>query len=164
MTLAVSAACPGQFPYNDELKHTYQDYVTDPHINYLTNPNYSTDFKSKANASMTWLVSKWSTTLFVNRYGRTPNYAAQASNGYTAPGAGKLGAWILWNSSITYNPIKSLGLSFLVDNLFNRMPPIDHTLPGTTSFRTTRTTTIPMVVLTSWKPITNLAWTTDQLI
>lgn len=118
--------------YNDELKHTYQDYVTDPHVNYLTNPNYSTDFKSKANASMTWLDNKWSTTLFVNRYGRTPNYAAQVSNGYTAAGAGKLGAWILWNSSVTYNPIKSLGLSFLVDNLFNRMPPIDHTLPGTT--------------------------------
>ena len=52
---------------------------------------------------------------------------------YTATGAGKLPAWILWNGSVTYNPIKSLGISLQVTNLFNKMPPIDHTYPGTTS-------------------------------
>ena len=118
------------FSYSDIFKHTYQDYVQDPKVNELTNPNYSTDFKSKANASLTWTKSEWTSTLFVNRYGQTPNYAAVQSNNYTAKGAGKLPAWILWNASITYNPIKNLGISLLVDNLFNKMPPVDRSYPG----------------------------------
>jgi outer membrane receptor protein involved in Fe transport len=121
--------------YSDLLKHTTQAYVGDAHIDVLRSPGYSTDFKSKANASLTWVSGgdgTWSTTLYVNRYGRTPNNAAQLSNGYTAKGAGKVAPWILWNASVTYSPIKSLGLSLLVNNLFDKMPPADHTMPGTT--------------------------------
>ena len=118
--------------YSDLLKHTYQDYVTDPKINELTSPNFSTDFKTKANASVTWMRNQWSATLFVNRYGGTPNYAAQVANNYTAKNAAKLPAWVLYNASVTYNPIKNLGLSLQVSNLFNKMPPADHTMPGTT--------------------------------
>jgi len=124
--------------YSDELKHTYQDFPTDPKIDLLRNPGapyYNTDFKTKANASLTWSGSDdvWSTTLYVNRYGRTPNYLATVYDNYTDPGTGKVGAWIIWNASVTYNPIKSLGLSFLVNNVFNKMPPADHSYPGTTS-------------------------------
>ena len=118
--------------YSDLLKHTYQATVTDPQLDLLTNPGQSTDFKSKANASLTWMTSKWSTTLFVNRYGSTPNYAAQVANNYTAKNAGKVAPWILWNGSVTYNPIKNLALSLQASNLFNKMPPVDHTMPGTT--------------------------------
>lgn len=123
--------------YSDLLKHTSQAYEIDPSIDLLRHPNYSTDFKTKANASLSWLKDQWSATLYVNRYGRTPNYQAQVSDSYeqTAdyPLAGRLGAWILYNASVTYNPIKSLGLSLQVTNLFNKMPPADHSYPGTTS-------------------------------
>ncbi|MEP7185328.1 MAG: TonB-dependent receptor [Rhodanobacter sp.] len=123
--------------YSDVLKHTSQQYVIDPSIDLLRHPNYSTDFKSKANASLSWLKGKWSTTVFVNRYGRTPNYQAQQSDSYAQteayPLAGRLGAWTLFNASVSYNPIKSLGLSLQVTNLFNKMPPADHSYPGTTS-------------------------------
>ncbi|OOG48472.1 TonB-dependent receptor [Rhodanobacter sp. C01] len=119
--------------YSDELKHTYQDYPTDPSVNYLTNPNYSTDFKSKGNGSLTWTRDKWTATWYVNRYGQTPNYLAQSLNNYTSPGTGKLGAWVLNNLSVTYNPIKALGLSLMVDNVFNKMPPVDNSYPGTTA-------------------------------
>ncbi|MGH8158993.1 MAG: TonB-dependent receptor domain-containing protein [Rhodanobacter sp.] len=125
-----------KFSYSDELKHTYQDYVTDPKIDLLRHPgapNFNTDFKSKANASITWSKSEWSTTLYVNRFGRSPNNQAQLDDSYAKPGDGKLGAWILWNASVTYNPIKSLGLSFLVNNVFNKMPPIDRTYSGLTA-------------------------------
>ncbi|OOG59449.1 TonB-dependent receptor [Rhodanobacter sp. C03] len=118
--------------YSDELKHTYQDYPTDPSVNYLTNPNYSTDFKTKANGSLTWSKDKWTATWYVNRYGSTPNYLATVANNYTSKGTGKLAPWVLSNLSVTFNPIKSLGLSFLVDNVFNKMPPVDHSYPGTT--------------------------------
>ena len=124
--------------YSDELKHTYQDFPTDPKIDLLRSPGapyYNTDFKTKANASVTWTSAAevWSTTLYVNRYGRTPNYLAQVYDNYSDPGTGKVGAWILWNASVTYSPIKNLGLSFLVNNVFNKMPPADHSYPGTTA-------------------------------
>lgn len=119
--------------YSDVLKHTTQDYVIDPKVDVLRNPNYSTDFKSKANASMTWSNNQWSSTLYVNRYGRTPNNAAVTANNYTSPGAGRLGAWILWNASVTYNPLKNLGISLQISNLFNKMPPLDRTYDGFTS-------------------------------
>lgn len=123
--------------YSDMLKHTSQDYVIDPSVDLLRHPGYSSDFKSKANASLSWLKDKWSATLFVNRYGRTPNYQAQLSDSYAPstkyPLVGKLPAWTLYNASVTYNPIKNLGLSLQVTNLFNKMPPADHSYPGTTS-------------------------------
>ena len=120
--------------YSDILKHTSQDYPGDPHLDLLRHPGLNTDFKTKANASVTWSSSSdnWGATLYVNRYGSTPNYAAQFADSYEVAGAGKVAPWILWNASVTYNPIKNLGLSLLVNNLFNKMPPEDHTMPGTT--------------------------------
>ncbi len=118
--------------YSNVLKHTRQSYPSDPRIDLLRHPYYSTDFKTKVNASVTWSLSKWTATLYGNRYGRTPNYLATVNDNYTAKGTGKLGAWTLYNASVTFNPIRSLGLSFLVNNVFNKMPPLDRSYPGTT--------------------------------
>ena len=119
--------------YSDVLKHTQQDYPTDPTIDLLRHPYYSTDFKTKVNASLTWSLNEWSATLYGNRYGRTPNYLATFYDSYEKPGTGKLPAWTLYNASVTYNPTKNLGLSFLVNNVFNKMPPLDRSYPGTAS-------------------------------
>ncbi|WP_430391718.1 TonB-dependent receptor domain-containing protein [Dyella sp. 20L07] len=119
--------------YSDLLKHTTQDFAIDPKVDVLRNPFYSTDFKSKANGSLTWTKGDWGTTLYFNRYGETPNYLASTLNSYTAPGTGKLPAWVIYNASVTYTPIKNLALSLLVNNLFNTMPPVDHSYPGTTN-------------------------------
>jgi outer membrane receptor protein involved in Fe transport len=119
--------------YSDELKHTYQAYPTDPVIDLLRHPNWSTDFKTKTNGSLTWGKDKWSATLFANRYGAAPNYLASVKDNYTAAGTGKLAAWTLYNASVTFNPTRSLGLSFNVNNLFNKMPPVDHGYNGLTA-------------------------------
>lgn len=119
--------------YSDMFKHTYQAYPTDPVIDLLRRPNWSTDFKSKVNGSVTWIpTEQWSGTVYFNRYGRSPNYLATANDNYTAKGTGKLPAWILYNASVTYKPTKNLGLSFMVNNVFNKMPPLDRSYPGTT--------------------------------
>lgn len=127
----------GTFSYNmsysNELLHDYQGFITDPKLDELRHPNFSTDFKTKANASLTWTKGEWSSTVFVNRFGRTPNYLAQLNDNYTAKGTGKLPAWILWNASVTYSPTKNLALSLLVNNVFNKMPPVDHSYPGFTA-------------------------------
>ncbi|MGC1549579.1 MAG: TonB-dependent receptor [Rhodanobacter sp.] len=117
--------------YSDILKHTLQQYPGDPTIDLLRSPYYSTDFKTKANASATWSRDAWSATLYANRFGSTPNYLATATNGYSTPGTGKLAPWMLYNASVSYNPMSSLTLSLLANNLFNKMPPKDNSYPGT---------------------------------
>lgn len=117
--------------YSDVLKHTQQAYPGDPTIDLLRHPYYSTDFKSKANGSVTWSLDKWSATLYVDRYGATPNYLATAYDNYTHAGTGKLPAWVLYNASVTYNPTKSWALSLMANNLFDTMPPLDRSYPGT---------------------------------
>lgn len=119
--------------YSNVLKHTSQAYPGDAQIDLLRHPAYSTEFKTKVNGSITWALNKWSATVYGNRYGSTPNYAASQADNYTAKGAGKLAPWITYNASVTFNPVDSLALSFLVNNLFNKMPPEDHTYPGNTS-------------------------------
>ena len=66
----------------------------DPQIDYLTSPFYSTEFQDKANLALTWNFQKFSTTVYGEYYGNTPNYQATLDvSGYAQPGAGKLGAW-----------------------------------------------------------------------
>ena len=116
--------------YSDTLKHKVQNYPGDPVINYLTDPTWSTDFKTRVNATVNWHLDRWSATLFANRYGSTPNYLAY-TYGYDTPGAGKLRPWIRYNASVSYSVFDNLDLSLMVNNLFNKMPPADHSFPGT---------------------------------
>jgi iron complex outermembrane receptor protein len=122
-----------QASYSNDLKHTIQDFAGDPKIDVLRHPFYSTDFKTKANASITWSKNAWSATGYVNRFGSSPNYEASIVDNYSDPGTGHLPAWYVYNASVTFNPIKSLALSLLVNNVFNKMPPLDRSYPGTTA-------------------------------
>ncbi len=77
-----------QFSWNDMLKHTNQVYPGDPTLDALRNPTWSTDFKSKTNLGVTWNTGKWSSTLYAERYGSTPNYLA-SEFGYGTRGRGR---------------------------------------------------------------------------
>jgi outer membrane receptor protein involved in Fe transport len=117
--------------YSNVLSHKYQQYTGDEMIDVLRNPYYSTDFRTKFNGSITWSNNTWSATLYANRYGSTPNYAAsQSTRGYAAANAGRLAPWVIYNASVTYNATPALGVSLMVDNVFNKMPPIDRSYPG----------------------------------
>jgi outer membrane receptor protein involved in Fe transport len=120
-----------QGSYSDVLKHEYQQYPGDPYHDLLREPGWSSDFKDKANASATLSAGKWSGTLYVNRYGSSPNYLARVTNNYTDEGTGRLAPWIIYNASVRYMATQDLTLSLLVNNLFNKMPPEDHSYPGT---------------------------------
>ena len=115
--------------YTNILEHNQQSYPGDPEIDLLREPGYSSDPKSKANASVTWDINKWSLTGYVNRIGKQPNYRAQVTNDYTATNAGTLAPWILYNLSVDYQALPNLQLSLLVNNVLNEMPE-DHSFPG----------------------------------
>ncbi|MGC1548776.1 MAG: TonB-dependent receptor [Rhodanobacter sp.] len=119
--------------WSDILKHTQQLLPGDPFINLLREPYYSTEFKSRVDGSVGWLspTQAWGVTVYGLRDGSSPNYLATVANNYYAPGTGKLGPWIRYNLSVSYSPIKNLALSLEINNVFNKMPPLDRSYPGT---------------------------------
>jgi len=118
--------------WNDLLKHTNQIYPGDPLRDALRDPTWSSEFKSKLNASVTWTLGRFSSTLYVNRHGRTPNDAA-TQDGYDAPRAGVLGPWTVANLSASYDWPSGISLTGNIINLFDKMPPTDTSYPGTSS-------------------------------
>src|SRR5690606_36240928 len=118
--------------YTRILNHDRIVYEGDPVLDYLDDPYYSGDPADRATLSGSWKRGKWSSTLYANWMGATPNYRALVSaSGYDAEGAAKLGSFTTYNASVSYRPIEDLELSFLVNNLTNEMPPEDPTFPGT---------------------------------
>ncbi|OWB25584.1 TonB-dependent receptor [Xanthomonas oryzae pv. oryzicola] len=114
--------------YNLTLKHESQQFPQDPVIDLLSNPFYSQEFHSIANASLTWKKNAWTTTLFGQRYGRTPNSAAQRSDaGYATKDAGKVAAWTTFNATLDYAISDDISLTATVNNLANTRPPRDRT-------------------------------------
>jgi outer membrane receptor protein involved in Fe transport len=123
------------------IDHEYQQYPSDPAINLLTNPFWSTDPKYRGNASVAWSKDKWTATLYANYVGPTPNYRSglvapgfdedgNPTGGYNTTGAGKLGSYTIYNASVNYNVTPDVQVSFLVNNLFNRYPDMDLSYPG----------------------------------
>ncbi len=118
--------------YTNILSHKQQFYAGDPYINLLKNPYYSTDPKSKAQASIGWSKGKVKASVYANWISNTPNYVASnsASGDYSAPGAGRLPAYTLINASTSVEVSEGLELSVLVNNAFNKMPPHDPYYPA----------------------------------
>jgi iron complex outermembrane recepter protein len=117
--------------YSNIIKHTFTQFAGDTEINYLENPFFSQDFKTKENLSVTWNLQKFGATVYVERYGETPNYLAeQTTAGYDSPGAGRVGTWTLANLSARYEVLPGLVVSANVVNLFDKAPPIDHSVTG----------------------------------
>ncbi len=117
--------------YTDVLKHDSTQFTGDTLINLLQSPFYSNDFKTKENASVTWNLHHFGTTIYVERYGKTPNYLASlTTDQYNTPGAGRVGSWTLANLSARYEIIHGLVVSANVDNVFNKEPPKDNSWPG----------------------------------
>jgi iron complex outermembrane recepter protein len=117
-----------QLDYNDMLKHDYQLAPGQLPIDYLANPEYSNEFKSIVSGSLTWTSpgGRWTSTLYGHRYGPSPNFTA-ANDGTGYPGSGHVSPWITFNGSVSYRPVRNLELSMLVNNIANKMPPVDPT-------------------------------------
>ena len=116
--------------YTNNLEHEYTQFAGDEPIDLLRSPGWSSDPKSKTNASVTWSRDKWGATLYANRIGRTPNYRARVDDSYDAANAGKLDPFTLYNVSVDYTPTPALSLSLMVNNVLDKAPPTDLSFPG----------------------------------
>ncbi|PJK09863.1 TonB-dependent receptor [Lysobacteraceae bacterium NML08-0793] len=116
------------------MSHGFQRYPTDNPLDILNDPYYSTDPKRKANATLGWRNGAWDATLYANYISSTPNYRSTITAlRYDNPGAAKLGSYTYYNASVGFKPTEDIRLSFMVNNLFNRMPTMDTTYPGTSN-------------------------------
>ncbi|HJU26504.1 MAG TPA: TonB-dependent receptor, partial [Rhodanobacteraceae bacterium] len=120
--------------YNVTLDHHYQQYPGDPNHDLLREPQFSSEFKTVANASVTWNVGNWSTTLQAQRYGASPNYAAQVYGWEGGSGpyavASTVGPWITYNGSVAYDWAPGVTTRLIVQNITDKMPPSDKTWAG----------------------------------
>ena len=119
-----------QGSWTDMIKHTFIQFPGDASIDLLGNPTDSQEFKSKINASLTWDIGPLSSTIYMDRYGRTPNYLATI-DGYNTPGAGTLAQYTITNLTARYQITSGLQLTVTLDDMFGTMPPVDHSYPGT---------------------------------
>ncbi len=118
--------------YSNVLKHEQTLFAGDTPINLLENPFYSTEFKTKENFAVTYDYAKFGTTVYIERYGRTPNYLSQQDPVllYGTPGGGRLPTWTIANLSAKYEVLRGLTVSANVNNVFDKLPPIDYSTPG----------------------------------
>ncbi|MFC5472956.1 TonB-dependent receptor plug domain-containing protein [Paraherbaspirillum soli] len=94
--------------YTLVLSHHFKQFASDPDQNLrdaLDNP----DWRSKINASLTWVRQQWSSTVQVTRYGSLPNAAGTAR---TSP-------FSLVNMSASYQISPAASLSLIVNNVLN---------------------------------------------
>lgn len=118
------------FAWTKVLTHRQETFPGDPVEDLLRDPGFSTEFRTKANASVTWSMHPWSVTAYESYFGPTPNQAAISANNYTAPNTGKVPPWRIYNLSVNYSPASAWELSLRINNLKNSMPWIDRTASG----------------------------------
>jgi len=111
----------GSFDFN--LGGTYvvtnriQNFPGDPFDNELTNYYVYVIPRSKANYSVTWNYSDFTTTIYGARIGGLPNY----------DGDQRMGPTMLYNASFGYRWSKNVNVGVTVNNLFDSKPGRDYT-------------------------------------
>ena len=129
--------------YTNNLEHTVTPTPGDEAIDLLRDPYYMWIYdayaKTRTDLSVSWAKDAWTTTVYANRIGETPNYLAYAGGGYdyvheSGASAGKWDAYTTYNLSLNYRATDDLQLSMMVNNVLNEMPDDQASnYPGTSS-------------------------------
>ncbi len=103
--------------WSHTLKYDETDFAGDP-VQNLRDDLQIFNWRSRMNASIGWSFREFESTLYMERYGSTPNWAE----------TGRLGAVKYFNLSAGYNFFDGRAqASIFVDNLFDKDPPRDPT-------------------------------------
>lgn len=125
--------------YNVTLRHTIQLTPASDVLHLMHDPFSDVEFsqggvangpefKSIVTGTVTWNFHQWVSALTVSRYGELPNFATTSSpSNYGNVDAGNLPAWLLYNFTTHYQISRKLGVSLILNNLTDAMPPRDLT-------------------------------------
>jgi iron complex outermembrane recepter protein len=99
------------------------DLLSDPYNMWY----YDNFAKVRGDVSVGWAISKFTTTVYANYVGSTPNYLAYTGRSYdyvhaSGAKAGKWGSYTTYNMSLNYQAQDDLTLSLMVNNVFNKLP------------------------------------------
>lgn len=124
--------------YTNRLKHKVLPVPGSGELDLLRNPTAIWDYdayaKTRVDLSLGWAIDKWTTTVYMNRIGKTPNYQAYANGNFTAPRTGWWAPYITYNLSVNYQALDNLEFSVAVNNVLNKKPYNQaHNFPGTES-------------------------------
>lgn len=129
--------------YTNNLEHTLVTQPGQAELDLLRDPipmwNYDSYAKTRTDATVAWSKGDWTTTLYGNRIGSTPNNLAYlgGSFDYVHPSgarAGKWGSYTTYNLSVNWRALENLTFSVLVNNLFDKSPEYQaNNYPGTAS-------------------------------
>lgn len=113
--------------YTNNLSRTVVPIPGEGEIDLLRDPTaawiYDAYAKTRSDASLAWSQGQWTTTLYANRIGKTPNYRAYLL-GVIDPArdAGYWSPYVTYNASINFRPTEEFQLSLMVNNLLDEMP------------------------------------------
>lgn len=129
--------------YTNNLDHTVKPLPGDADIDLLRDPYYMWVYdayaKTRADLSVAWAKDKWTTTVYANRLGKTPNYQAFVGRdfGFVNDAGARAGWWapyITYNMSVNYAALDNLELSLMVNNVLDKQPEQQASnFPGTES-------------------------------
>lgn len=129
--------------YTNKLSHDLIEQPGDPAVDLLRDPYYMWIYdsyaKTRMDASVAWSLGDWTTTLYANRLGSTPNYLAYVGESWdyehsSGERAGKWGSYTTYNMSVNWRAMDNLTFSAMVNNVFNKMPDNQaRNFPGTES-------------------------------
>lgn len=129
--------------YTNNLKHKVTPEAGLAEIDLLRDPYnmwiYDNYAKTRADLSVAWAIDRFTTTLYANYVGSTPNYLSYLGNGYdfvhsSGASAGKWGSYTTYNMSVNYRAMDNLQLSLLATNVFNKSPEFQASnYPGTST-------------------------------
>lgn len=128
--------------YTTTLKHELQTDPSQPYIDLINSPQanwvYDAGPKWKADGAIGWAIGRWTTTLYANMIGPTPNYLAYVGDSfdYELPQygvkAGRWGTWTTFNLGVDYQAMDNLRLTLQATNIGNKLPDDQaHNFPGT---------------------------------
>jgi outer membrane receptor protein involved in Fe transport len=119
--------------WTKNLKHEQQTYPNSQVIDLLNSGYNNRDPIWRGNASLGWNKDAWTTTLYANIIGPTPNYTSWTTVACQFDRCAQVSPYITYNASVNWQATSDIGLSFIVTNLTNKMPDMDvHNYPGTT--------------------------------
>ena len=97
-----------QLSYTHTLEQKYAEFAEDPVLDYRDDlSNY--EHRSKVRGSVSWDIGDWTTTVYGQRWGSTPNWAETS----------RLGPFMTYNLTVGKRILPQLKLTLAVDNVLN---------------------------------------------